>query len=602
MPREILQKVFGYDSFLPGQEEIVEHVIEGGDGLVIMPTGGGKSMCYQLPALVRSGTAIVVSPLIALMQDQVFALMENGVRATFLNSTLPADVAAEIEADYVRGSFDLLYLAPERIMQPRMLELLQRGEIALIAIDEAHCVSQWGHDFRPEYLQLAELADAFPGVPRLALTATADERTREEIVHRLRLREGRTFIGGFDRPNIRYTISERRDPKRQLLTFLADHKGESGIVYCATRKSVAEYAVFLVEKGFDAVPYHAGLDDDVRHRHQQRFQQDDAVVVVATIAFGMGVDKPDVRYVAHMNLPKSIEAYYQETGRCGRDGEPAEAWMVYGLQDLILLRRFIDDSDASDEHRRGEHERLNVLLGLCESADCRRGILLRYFGDDQEGGCGNCDNCLSPPETFDATVAAQKALSCVFRTGQRFGVAHLTDVLLGKSTEKVERFGHDQLSTFGIGSELTDREWKSLFRQLVAAGYCSIDPDRYNAVTLNTQSNDILTGGESFHARKPRAATPKAKRKRSAATADAAPVADVSPADEPLLDALRAWRREQAAKTGRPTFVILHDRALRELAVVKPTTDGGLLSITGIGETKLRRYGQSLLTLIAEHR
>ncbi len=596
-PANILKRVFGFDAFRPGQEEIVAHVLAGGDGLVIMPTGGGKSMCYQLPALVRPGTALIVSPLIALMQDQVSALVENGVRATFLNSTLPPDIAAEIENDYLRGSFDLLYLAPERIMQPRMLDLLSRGDVALIAIDEAHCVSQWGHDFRPEYLQLAELADLFPHVPRLALTATADPRTREEIIDRLRLREGRLFVGGFDRPNIRYLVAERQDAKRQLLAFLAGHEGESGIIYCATRKRVEEIAAFLADKGFDAVPYHAGLPDATRHAHQRRFQQDDAVVVVATIAFGMGIDKPDVRFVAHLNLPKSIEAYYQETGRAGRDGEPAEAWMSYGLQDMILLRRFIDDSDADDAHRRIEHERLNTLLGYCESADCRRGMLLRHFGDEHDGGCGNCDNCLTPPETFDATVAAQKALSCVYRVDQRFGVSHLVDVLVGKSTEKVQRFGHETLSTFAIGEELNERQWKSLFRQLVAAGYCSIDADRYNAVTLNAQSHMILRGDLTMRARKPKRAAPKRERRRAAAV----PSTPLGPDDQSLLDALRAWRRRQAAETNRPAFTILHDKTLRELAVAKPTTEAALLTISGIGEAKRHHYGQALLDLICLH-
>jgi len=598
MPRDILKKVFGFDAFRPGQAEIIDHVLAGGDGLVIMPTGGGKSMCYQLPALVRPGTAIVVSPLIALMQDQVAAMVENGVRATFLNSTLPADVAAQIEADFLAGKYDLLYLAPERLMQPRTLELLARGDIALIAIDEAHCVSQWGHDFRPEYLQLAELADRFPGVPRLALTATADERTREEIMERLRLRDGRLFVAGFDRPNIRYIIAERQDPKKQLMAFLAGHAGESGIVYCATRKRVEEIAEFLVGQGLDAVPYHAGLDDADRFEHQRRFQADDAVVVVATIAFGMGVDKPDVRFVAHLNLPKSIEAYYQETGRAGRDGEPAEAWLAYGLQDMILLRQFIDTSDADDARKRFEHERLGALLGFCESAECRRTLLLRHFGDAHDGGCGNCDNCLSPPETFDATVEAQKALSCVYRVDQRFGVTHLVDVLLGKATEKVERFGHDKLSTFGVGEELNDRQWKSLYRQLVAAGYCSIDAERYNAVTLNAKSTEILKGGATFSARKPpkRAPAKRAKRKSAAAV-----MVTVEPGDEALLDALRAWRRDLAAEHNRPPFTIMHDRTLRALAAEKPATTTALLGVHGIGEAKCEHYGSDLLRIISDY-
>ncbi len=598
-PKDILSKVFGFDEYRPGQEEIIDHVLAGGDGLVIMPTGGGKSMCYQLPALIMPGTAVIVSPLIALMQDQVSALVENGVRATFLNSTLPPDIAGQIEQEFLAGDYDLLYLAPERIMQPRTLAMLQRGQVALIAIDEAHCVSQWGHDFRPEYLQLAQLADAFPGVPRLALTATADQRTRAEIIDRLRLGEGKLFLGGFDRPNIRYTVTERLDPKRQLMAFLAGHEGESGIVYCATRKSVEDYAAFLVSKGLPAVPYHAGLSANMRHANQGRFQRDETVIVVATIAFGMGVDKPDVRFVAHMNLPKSIEAYYQETGRAGRDGEPADAWMCFGLQDMILLRRFIDESDAGDAHKRMEHERLNMLMGFCESADCRRGILLRHFGDNHDGGCGNCDNCISPPETFDATVAAQKALSCAYRAEQRFGVSHLVDVLLGKSTEKVLRFRHEQLSTFGVGAELNERQWKSLFRQMIAAGHCTVDAERYNAVALNAQSHEILRGELTLQARKLARAVPKKRERRKPTGGASAPI--TAPADLALLDALRAWRREQAAENNRPAFVILHDKTLRELAVTKPTSEAELMKINGIGEAKCLHYGPSLLHVIRTH-
>jgi ATP-dependent DNA helicase RecQ len=599
MPKEILKTVFGYDDFLAGQEEIVEHVIAGGDGLVIMPTGGGKSMCYQLPALMRPGTAVIVSPLIALMEDQVHGLVENGVRAAFLNSTLAPDAAAEIERDFLAGRLDLLYLAPERLMQARTLNLFKRGELALIAIDEAHCVSQWGHDFRPEYLQLAELAEAFPDVPRLALTATADQRTREEIVDRLHLRNGRVFIGGFDRPNIRYLIQERQDPKRQLMAFLESHKDESGIVYCSTRKRVEDTTDFLVSKGLDAVAYHAGLSDVMRSTHQRRFQQDPAVIVVATIAFGMGVDKPDVRFVAHMNLPKSIEAYYQETGRAGRDGQPAEAWMSYGVQDVILLRQFIDDSDADEAHKKFERERLNTLLNFCESAKCRRQLLLQYFDDPHDGGCGNCDNCLNPTEMFDATVAAQKALSCIYRVDQRFGIAHVVDVLLGKPTEKVERFGHDQLSTFGIGEELTDKEWKSLIRQLISAGHCDVHAHRYNALALNEASHQILRGELTVEARKlpPKPTRKKRVRKPRALAAEM----ELEPGDQELLDALLAWRQTKVHETGLPPYLVLQNKTLYELATVRPTTDEQLLEITGIGAAKHSRYGQALLDLITPY-
>jgi ATP-dependent DNA helicase RecQ len=596
-PLHTLKTVFGFDAYRPGQQEVVEHLLAGGDGLVIMPTGGGKSMCYQLPALLRPGVGVVVSPLIALMEDQVSALTENGVRAAVLNSTLSFDEARTVMQAARAGELDLLYLSPERIMQPGTLGLLQQCNLALIAIDEAHCVSQWGHDFRPEYLQLAQLAEAFPGVPRLALTATADPATQKEILHRLVMPAGRAFIGGFDRPNIRYTITQRDTPKRQLLTFLADHGGESGIVYCLSRKQVDEYAAFLVEQGYDAKAYHAGMETEDRTAAQRYFQQADGVIIVATIAFGMGVDKPDVRFVAHMNLPKSIEAYYQETGRAGRDGEPAEAWMAYSVQDVILLRRFIDDSQAPEERKRFEHDRLNALLGFCESIACRRQMLLSHFGDHYDPPCDNCDNCLTPPEVFDATVPAQKALSCIYRSGQRFGVAHLVDILLGKPTEKVVVMGHDELSTFGIGQELSSKEWKSLFRQLLASGYCRTDPARYNALVLTDASTPLLRGEATLEARKP----PRAAKARSRKRSRAADTAKLPPADTTLADALTQWRLDMAQEHNRPAYTIFNNHTLRELASLKPTTTEELLDISGIGQAKAEHYGPAILTLIAEH-
>ncbi|MBN1555199.1 MAG: DNA helicase RecQ [Phycisphaerae bacterium] len=593
-----LKTVFGFDTYRPGQREVIEHVLAGGDGLVIMPTGGGKSMCFQLPSLLREGLGVVVSPLIALMEDQVFSLKENGVRAAVLNSTLNGAEAFAVETATRQGELDLLYLSPERILQPRTLDMLRQTKLALIAIDEAHCVSQWGHDFRPEYLQLAQLAEAFPGVPRLALTATADPDTRREILLRLAMPDGRAFVGGFDRPNIRYTITERTAPRQQLLRFLASHRGESGIVYCLTRNDVEEYAAFLASNGYDAYPYHAGMDTRRRTSTQRYFQQRDGAVIVATIAFGMGVDKPDVRFVAHMNLPKSIEAYYQETGRAGRDGEPADAWMSYSLQDVILLRRFIDDGAADETRKRFEHERLNTLVGFCESPHCRREMLLRYFGDSHEGGCDNCDNCIRPPDMFDATVPAQKALSCAYRSEQRFGVMHLVDVLRGKTTEKVRRFGHENLSTFGIGGELSEKQWKSLFRQLVAGGYCDVDPRQYNAVKLNARSYDILKGRCKLQARK--TVLSPAKKSQAEKPARKQPV-EFDRVDAELADTLKEWRFEKATQANRPAFTIFSNRTLRALATLKPLSHEELLDVPGIGQTKAEHYGPEILDIIAKH-
>jgi ATP-dependent DNA helicase RecQ len=500
----ILRSVFGYDSFRPSQGEIVAHLIDGHDALVLMPTGGGKSLCFQVPALVRFGTGIVVSPLIALMQDQVAALQQAGVRAAFLNSSQRPDEQRRVEAQFRAGELDLLYLAPERLLLDRTLDMLAGQPLALFAIDEAHCVSQWGHDFRPEYLELAVLAERFPAVPRIALTATADERTRQEIVQRLALRDARIFVSSFDRPNIRYRIHEGQGNARdQLLRFIRDeHPGEAGIVYCLSRRKTADLADWLTSKGVPALPYHAGLAADVRAANQARFISEEGLVMVATIAFGMGIDKPNVRFVAHLSLPKSVEAYYQETGRAGRDGLPADAWMTYGLQDVILLRQMLAESAADEAHKRVERHKLDAMLGLCELTGCRRQALLAYFGESLPEPCGNCDTCLSPPETWDASVVAQKALSCVHRTGQRFGVMYLIDVLLGKDDERIRRFGHDRITTFGIGTELDARGWRGVFRQLIARGLLSVDVDGHGGLKLTDACRPVLRGQEPLWLRR----------------------------------------------------------------------------------------------------
>jgi ATP-dependent DNA helicase RecQ len=588
----LLSTVFGHSAFIGAQQDIISHVTAGGDALVLMPTGGGKSLCYQLPALLREGTALVISPLIALMQDQVAALGQLGVRAAFLNSTLDVAAAREVERALVEGRLDLLYVAPERLLTPRCLELLDRTRLALIAIDEAHCVSQWGHDFRPEYLQLAQLATRFPGVPRLALTATADPQTRGEMLERLALPDARVYVSSFDRRNIRYTIVEKTEPRAQLRRFLRDaHEGDAGIVYCLARAKVDDTAAWLRAEGVHALAYHAGMEAGRRAEHQARFQREDGVVMVATIAFGMGIDKPDVRFVAHLDLPKSIEGYYQETGRAGRDGLPADAWMTYGLADLVQQRRFIDQSDASDEYKRVSTAKLDALLGLCETAECRRVRLLAYFGE-ASGPCGNCDNCLSPPETWDATVQVQKALSAIYRTGQRFGAAHLVDVLRGRRTERVARFGHDRLSVFGVGADLDDAAWRSVFRQVVAVGLAGVDHAAHGGLKLEEASRAVLRGERAVELR--RTVAPAAARKR----AWPKPSPLVSPPDLALYETLKQWRAAEAREQGVPAYVIFHDVTLAEIARRRPVDRGGLAAITGVGGAKLDRYGDALLEMV----
>ncbi|MCU0805101.1 MAG: DNA helicase RecQ [Burkholderiales bacterium] len=593
-----LRDVFGHAAFRGPQAEIVEHVSAGGDALVLMPTGGGKSLCYQVPSLVRPGTGVVVSPLIALMQDQVEALRQSGVRAAFLNSALSAAEAREVERAAAAGELDLLYVAPERLLTPRCLDLLARTKLALFAIDEAHCVSQWGHDFRPEYLQLSVLHERFPGVPRIALTATADPQTRAEIVARLALGDARIFVSSFDRPNIRYTIVDKAEPRAQLLRFLRDeHPGDAGIVYCLSRKKVEETAQWLVGHGIAALPYHAGMDTETRAANQARFQREDGIVMVATIAFGMGIDKPDVRFVAHLDLPKSIEGYYQETGRAGRDGSPADAWMTYGLADVVQQRRLIEQSEASDEYKRVGSAKLDALLGLCETAGCRRVRLLAYFGEASEP-CGNCDTCIDPPETWDATVASQKALSAIYRTGQRFGAVHLIDVLRGKAGERVARFGHDKLSVFGVGADLDEAAWRGVFRQLVALGFARVDHEAHGALKLAESSRAVLKGDATVEMRRS-VARARSKRSLSPAAAERAGVTALDERGHALFDRLKSWRRDEAHRQGVPAYVILHDATLAEIAHRKPASLAELALVGGIGAKKLERYGEALVDLVA---
>ncbi len=606
--QQLLHDVFGYTSFRGEQEAIVAHVSAGGDALVLMPTGGGKSLCYQLPALLREGVAVVVSPLIALMQDQVDALKQLGVRAAFLNSSQEADEAREVTAQLMRGHLQIVYVAPERLLMESFLVLLEQIEhgagIALFAIDEAHCVSQWGHDFRPEYRKLTVLHERFPQVPRIALTATADAPTRAEIVERLKLEEARQFVASFDRPNIRYRITQKgvtqkTSARQQLEAFLEnEHANDAGIVYCLSRRKVEETAAWLKSRGWDALPYHAGLEASVRNKHQRRFLREEGVIMVATVAFGMGIDKPNVRFVAHLDLPKSMEGYYQETGRAGRDGLPANAWMAYGLGDVVSMRKMLDSGDAPEARKQVERQKLDALLGFCESTQCRHQTLLRYFGEQHPGDCGQCDNCLNPVDTWDATQAAQMALSCVYRTGQRFGVVHLIDVLLGKTNVKVSQFSHQQLSVFGVGKAISQAQWSSVFRQLVAGGYLMSDIEAYGGLKLTEAAKPVLKGEAEVWLRRDAEvqALKSSKAERGARAKEG--YAEVS--DDPLWHALKAKRMALAKEQGVPPYVIFHDSTLLEILNRKPASLTEMGQITGVGQAKLQRYGDAFLEVLED--
>jgi ATP-dependent DNA helicase RecQ len=592
-PLHILQHTFGYPAFRGHQAEVIAHVAEGGDALVLMPTGSGKSLCYQIPALVRDGVGVVVSPLIALMQDQVAALAELGVRAAFLNSTLSAAEAARTEQMVRDGELDMVYVAPERLLTERCLSLLEASPLALFAIDEAHCVSQWGHDFRPEYIQLSVLHERFPHVPRIALTATADKLTRAEIITRLSLDTARVFTSSVDRPNIRYRVVEKDNGRKQVLDFIrSEHAGDAGIVYCLSRKKVEETAEFLSSHGITALPYHAGMTAEKRQRHQQRFQREDGVVIVATIAFGMGIDKPDVRFVAHLDLPKSVEGYYQETGRAGRDGLPANAWMAYGLQDVVQQRRMIEESEADEDYKKVQMSKLDAMLGFCETSECRRMRLLAYFGESG-APCGNCDTCLNPPESEDGTIAMQQLLSCIYRVGQRFGAMHVIDVLRGDATDKVLHWQHGELSTFGIGKDRSAQEWRAIIRQAIALGLVVVDHGSFSALKLTSASRAVLKGEQAVSLREYHKAAKGKKVKKTAAI-----LADL-PADSlPVFERLREWRRETAASHGVPAYVIFHDATLKEIARVRPGSLAELRGIAGVGERKLDAYGGEILGLV----
>ncbi|WP_031027045.1 DNA helicase RecQ [Streptomyces albus] len=606
----VLRRVFGYDAFRGQQEAVIEHVVDGGDAVVLMPTGGGKSLCYQIPALVRPGTGVVVSPLIALMQDQVDALRALGVRAGFINSTLDFDQRRVVEAEFLAGELDLLYLAPERLRLEATTALLDRAKVSLFAIDEAHCVAQWGHDFRPDYLSLSMLGERWPDVPRVALTATATRATHQEIVQRLGLSGARDFVASFDRPNIQYRIVPKNDPKKQLLRFLKEeHPGDAGIVYCLSRNAVERTAEFLCRNGIEAVPYHAGLDAGTRAAHQARFLREDGLVVVATIAFGMGIDKPDVRFVAHLDLPKSVEGYYQETGRAGRDGQPSTAWLAYGLQDVVQQRKMIENGEGDPAFRRRARSHLDAMLSLCETVSCRRGQLLAYFGQAPEEGaahisCGNCDTCLSPPESWDGTVPAQMVLSTVVRLkrerGQKFGAGQIVDILLGRRTAKVIQFDHDTLSVFGIGTELGEAEWRGVVRQLIAQGLLEVEGE-HGTLVLTDASATVLRGERQVRMRKdPRPAAVRSEAAGGSRQRKGSVPADLPEEARPLFETLRAWRAQQAREQGVPAYVVFHDATLREVAVRRPATLGELGGITGVGEKKLATYGESLLAALAE--
>ncbi|MFC0003155.1 DNA helicase RecQ [Micromonospora siamensis] len=598
----VLRRVFGYDAFRGFQREVIDHVVAGGDALVLMPTGGGKSLCYQIPALVRPGVAVVISPLIALMQDQVDALTAVGVNAGFLNSTLDLDARRQVERAFLDGELDLLYLAPEALGTRPVQHLLDRGSIALFAIDEAHCVAQWGHDFRPDYLALSMLHERWPAVPRIALTATATTATRAEIATRLKLTEARHFVASFDRPNIQYRIVGKREPRKQLLSLLRDeHPGDAGIVYCLSRASVEKTADFLVANGIPALPYHAGLDAATRATNQQRFLREDGLVMVATIAFGMGIDKPDVRFVAHLDLPKSVEGYYQETGRAGRDGLPSTAWLAYGLQDVVQQRKMIETSDGDLARRRSLAAHLDAMLALCETVRCRRAQLLEYFGEPAGGPCGNCDTCLEPPESWDGTVPAQKLLSTVFRLdrerNQRFGAGHCVDILLGRQTEKITQHTHDQLTVFGIGGELSEAEWRGVVRQLLAEGLLAVEGD-YGTLALTEASAEVLGRRRTVMMR--REPERKSAGRAARAKASAAAAVELPPSAAPLFERLRAWRAATAKEQGVPAYVIFHDATLRQIATDAPTSLGELSKVGGVGENKLAKYGDAILGVLAE--
>ena len=588
-----MKHTFGYLNFRGAQKDVIQTALDGGDALVLMPTGGGKSLCYQIPGLVRDGMAIVVSPLIALMQDQVNALQQLGINAAYLNSSQSREEQNQVMRSVHDGSLDMLYIAPERLLMESTLNRLMDAQISLIAIDEAHCVSQWGHDFRVDYLGLHVLRQAFPAVPRLALTATADERTRVEIVERLALNQPEVFVSSFDRPNIRYTVQEKGDAKAQLIKFLQGHRGNSGVIYCMTRNRVDGIAAWLSSRGVNALPYHAGMTNEERAENQRRFLYEDGVVMVATVAFGMGIDKPDVRFVAHLDLPKSMEAYYQETGRAGRDGQPSEAWMIYGLQDVVRIAKMVQDSNANENHKRIERAKIDSLLGWCESNTCRRRALLRYFGEQQDETCGNCDVCLNPPKTWDATEASQKLLSNIYRTGQRFGSGHVIDVLRGKDNQRIKQFGHHQLSTYGIGADRSDNQWRSIIRQLLVQNYLLVNEAQYGALQLTEKARGLLKGETKIFLREGiEAAKPERAKKRPL---------NVSDEDQDLWEALKACRKRLADDQGVPPFHIFHDATLMEMMQYRPQDNAEMLTINGIGEVKLEKYGDEFLEVLSSY-